>query len=87
MNHWRIGAWQRMNNLQMLPKPHYFPFSSRPKIHVPACRQFITEKYHSSSGTLWAASQPHEDPLMFNSPSSAPVNSLISACMINTISV
>ena len=35
MNHRRIGAWQRMNNLQMLPKPHYFHFSRSPRFMSP----------------------------------------------------
>lgn len=89
MNHRRIGAWQWMNNPPWLPKPHYFPPSpAGPEIHVCACCQFIRGRM---SFLFWLQQDrpggPQEDPALFNSTSTAPLRALISACVINTISV
>lgn len=89
MNHRRIGAWQWMNNPPCLPKPHYFPASpAGPEIHVCACCQFIRG---GMSFLFWLRQDrpggPQEDPALFNSTSSAPLRTLISAWVINTISV
>lgn len=86
MDHWRIGAWRRMNNPQAPPKPHYFRSCRSPRFMSPHAASSLPRSRNPPRLPPGSA-RPLEGPLVFNSPSPAPLNSLISACMINTVSV